>query len=97
MFKRKVNVNLRVHSRNEGVSIEMKDYSDLGTAGGSFLLGQIMLIIMHLGFYFKRYFLQFLSPSSFEILFHSFEGLISYFLIFYFDTEIPCKEAEPCN
>lgn len=38
-----------------------------------------------------------LVTVSFEILFRAFEDITPYFLIFYFDTEIPCKEAEPCN
>lgn len=51
-----------------------------------------MLIIMHCSFYFKRNFLQFLSPSSFGILFYSFEDLVSYFLIFYFEQKSPAKK-----
>lgn len=48
-------------------------------------------------FVLEKIFSMLLSPNSFEVLYHYFEELIPYFLIFYFDTEIPCKEAEPCN
>jgi hypothetical protein len=62
----------------------------IGTIASSFLQG-VMLIIMKFDLY------MILSLSSFEASYLSFEELIIYFLIFYFDTEIPCKEAEPCN